>query len=240
MKTELIDIHHHILYGVDDGPASFEETDRMLARAYEQNTRHIIATPHYDGKTMPDQLLLTEQIEQLNAHCEKLYPGLVVHQGGELYYRPSAIEHVRTGRIPMMADSNYLLVEFSLQIMPDAFEQAIRQVTNEGIGVIVAHSERYDAVFGNIDRMAYFKDKYDILYQVNADTIIGKESFLFKRKLKKLIRHGMIDFIASDAHSTNRRSSHLKEAYTYLLNHEGQATADALCRDNAAQYLKLM
>ncbi|MGI6634771.1 MAG: CpsB/CapC family capsule biosynthesis tyrosine phosphatase [Christensenellales bacterium] len=217
-----IDIHHHIIYGVDDGPQTLEESKQMLALAYADGTRDIIATPHFVPMgCFPDIALLQERLAELNIICATEYPGLRLHLGAEVFFGEGVQRRLRTGIIPTLAGSDHVLVEFTPNVTKNNLENAIRHLTSGGYVVILAHSERYPAITHDIQFLQYIKEKYGTLIQVNADTFLSRQSFFLKRFLKKTLQLGTIDFIASDAHGTQHRVTKLSSTYNALLmNHD--------------------
>jgi protein-tyrosine phosphatase len=215
--TGFIDIHHHIIYGVDDGPQTPEESRQMLALAYADGTRHIIATPHFDPTGYcPEINLLQERLAELKAVCADEYPDLQLHLGAEVLFGEGIRRRLRAGIIPTLAGSNYVLLEFAPGVSKDALERAVRHLANGGYAAVLAHSERYPAITGDLQFTKYLQEKYGVLIQVNADTFVSRQRFHVRRFLKKAMHQGIIDLVASDAHSTKNRRTMMKNAYVSL------------------------
>ena len=215
--TGFIDIHHHIIYGVDDGPQTPEESRQMLALAYADGTRHIIATPHFDPTGYcPEINLLQERLAELKAVCADEYPDLQLHLGAEVLFGEGIRRRLRAGIIPTLAGSNYVLLEFAPGVSKDALERAVRHLANGGYAAVLAHSERYPAITGDLQFTKYLQEKYGVLIQVNADTFVSRQQFHVKRFFKKAMQQGIIDLVASDAHNTRGRRTRLRDAHAVI------------------------
>jgi len=230
-----IDIHHHILWGVDDGPRTQGDSEAMLALAYAEGTRRIIATSHFDPLgTCPDVGQLMVKLDTLNALCAQRFPGLSIALGAEILYNEGIRRKLRAGVIPTLAGSDHVLVEFLPSVTVAELEKAIRHLANGGFVTIVAHVERYGAVIKAPDAIRHLKGKYGARFQVNAETLLGKRGFFQRRYLKHAIFEGLIDFIASDAHGVERRKTQMKACEAYLVLHYGPELALRLLQTNAA------
>ena len=229
-----VDIHHHIVYGVDDGPQTVEQSRQMLALAYADGTRQIIATPHFDpvGKC-PNVALLKQRLAELNAICAAEFPGLNIHLGAEVLFGEGIRRKLRAGIIPTLAGSSFVLVEFVPSVTREHLENAIRHLTNGGFVTILAHSERYPAITRDIFFVQYLKEKYGVLIQVNADTFLVKQHFKMRRFLTKSLQLGIIDFVASDAHGIKQRFSRMNSAYVKISAEHDATFVNSLFFQNA-------
>ncbi|MGI6724649.1 MAG: CpsB/CapC family capsule biosynthesis tyrosine phosphatase [Christensenellales bacterium] len=235
-----IDIHHHIIYGVDDGPQTLEESRQMLALAYEDGTRHIIATPHFEPmRHYPEVGLLQERLAELSTICAEEYPDLQLHLGAEVLFGEGIRRKLRAGIIPTLAGSNYVLVEFMPGVTAENLEKAVRHLANGGHVTVLAHSERYPAITRNLRLTKYLQEKYGTLIQVNAEAFLSRQRFHVKRFLKKALRLGIIDIIASDAHNTTSRCTNLQKARIFLLKSVGIDYVNKLFRNTAINNLLL-
>lgn len=213
-----VDIHHHLIYGVDDdGPRTLEDSRKMLALAYQDGTRHIVATPHFDpvGKC-PDVAFLKSRLAELSAICKADYPDLTLSLGAEVFFGEGFRRKLRAGLIPTMAGSEYVLVEFVPAVTRENLEKAIRHLANGGFVTILAHAERYPAITRNLPFVKYLKEKYGTLIQINSSFVLQRKFFHLRRFLKKGLKENLIDFIASDAHNAGGRRTQLRSAYTAL------------------------
>ena len=108
-----VDIHHHLIYGLDDGAQTWEQTQQMLTQARENGIRRIIATPHAEPGMRPFPMReLMERIRQARDWCIQQGMQLEILPGCEIFYTPQTVRMLRDGLIPTLAESEFVLVEF--------------------------------------------------------------------------------------------------------------------------------
>lgn len=211
-----IDIHAHIIPGVDDGSKDIDESVRMLEIAYNQGIRTIYATPHYgSGKERYDRDYLTEQYELLRDKASEIGDGgIELLLGNEIYYRHGTIDELKSGQALTMNNTKYVLVEFDVDITYKDMYSSLQKLVIAGYRPIIAHVERYFCL----------QKKYDLLYaiknlgicmQINASSVIPKISSEASF-CRKVIREGYIDFLGSDCHRTGWRPPCMADAVKVL------------------------
>ena len=234
------DIHHHIIYGVDDGPQTLEEAKAMLALAYKDGIRRLIATPHFDPvRFCPDVGLLKARLAELQAVCDAEHPGLQLSLGAEVLFGEGIRRKLLSGAIPTLAGGDHVLVEFVPSVTQDTLEQAVRHLANGGYVTVIAHMERYPALLRHRAFASHLKDKYGARLQVNAGTILTRQRFAVRRFLRHALGEGLVDFVASDAHGAHHRRTRMGEAFQKTADAHGLETAGLLFRDNAARLLSV-
>ena len=201
----MIDIHTHVLPGVDDGPKDWETSLGMLADCAKLGVKKMIATPHYypwqENTSAEEIRKLCKQAERKLR--EEFDVEMEIYAGHEIYYCVDVTKALKRGDILTLADSKYVLVEFGIDEPFSVICRAIREFVEQGYIPIVAHVERYENLYqeSNLDELK----EYGALLQTNIGSL--KDSFFDKssRWVKKHIIRRKIDFIASDMHnSTNR------------------------------------
>lgn len=197
----LVDIHNHILPGIDDGAKNIEESLGLI-KAYEEfGIRHFIATPHILPALYPNT---SESIH--NAH-EKLMGALLEQRLTDVSIVPAAehmiddeFEDLLTQDGTLALKGGYLLVEMSYLQPALNFDEAIIQITKKGLTPVLAHPERYMYLHQTPGKYAEYKQK-GILFQINMLSLgpyYGKD---VQKKAHQLLEAGMIDFIGTDTHS---------------------------------------
>lgn len=235
--NNLIDIHSHILPGIDDGAEKIEITKEMISIAYKEGIRTMIVTPHYNARRfLNTKDIILKKIEELQPWLTDNYPDFLIYPGCELYYSHTAVEKLMCGEIQTIADSEYILVEFPVSVTAAALKSGLQDILYKGYTPILAHVERYQAIFRNLDCLRSLK-QMGICIQVNAGTLTGESGFFVKMYVKKLLDNNIIDFIASDAHSTGRRSPRLKKCVAYIEKKFGQEAANQLFLTNPQKLL---
>jgi protein-tyrosine phosphatase len=169
-----IDIHSHILPDMDDGSDSIEETMEILKTAYSEGIRTMIATPHSysegSGNIVED---IDRRLEEIRKIADR--PPIEIYKGCEIYYTHEVPELLSEKKLPVLAGSRYVLVEFSPVTEYIYITNALRNIMLAGYSPIVAHVERYMAVTKEIGRIEELIDMGAYI-QVNAKSITG-ESF---------------------------------------------------------------
>lgn len=213
----LIDIHTHILFGVDDGAKTIGDSMGILEEEREQGVDKIILTPHYGPKFgHPDAAMLKEHYLELCEKAGQYYPEIRLYLGSELYYQQETVSDLDKGKALTMNDTRYVLVEFGVTESYSYIYRAIQDLSYAGYIPIIAHAERYDAVFDHVERV---EDLINLgaYIQLNAESLIG--GFFDKRAsfCKKLAKEGLMHFLGSDCHDFRERKPHMAQAAQILL-----------------------
>lgn len=196
-----IDIHTHVLPGVDDGARDWDECLRMLMKSVESGVTDLVATPH----CIPwEKGVPVEQIVRLCQEAEsklKIEHGisLNIYPGQEVYYVPGIVESIRSGQVLSLAGTRYVLVEFKPASLYQELFRAAREFCDAGYIPIYAHVERYRCL-RDMNKMQELKDM-GVLFQMNAKSFRGGIFDGESRRAKKYLKKEKIDFLASDMHS---------------------------------------
>lgn len=217
MLDNLVDIHCHILPGIDDGPKNYDESLKMVAQAVNQGIKSIIATPHYPyGEREYEKEEVLEKVEILQDKIDTLGLKCDVYPGMELYLSSELIKKIDQDKvIPISKNSRYLLVEFPLRNFSRNLINILHEIKIRGYVPIVAHPERYQFIQSNpllINEIL----QQDTLLQINASSILGYNGGRSQKIAVELIKQGVVSFIASDGHSSNWRSIQLNNALDVL------------------------
>lgn len=230
MKKKFTDIHHHILYGIDDGAATPQKMYEMLEKAAEDNIGRIIATPHVTpGVKRFDRDQFDRALSDARRYCDENGLDIELHEGCEILYTSQTPSFLLDGRIPTMADTDYVLVEFSPDVRFEHFQEALDSLLGSGFLPIVAHVERYSCLSQHPSRAERIKEEMDVCFQVNCSSVIGTRKGLGSvRFAEKLLDWDMVDTIGTDAHSPNVRSVNMTEAWYKLKKEFGAPYANEL------------
>ncbi|WP_338450133.1 CpsB/CapC family capsule biosynthesis tyrosine phosphatase [Niallia oryzisoli] len=209
----MIDIHCHILPGVDDGAQTIEESIQMVKEAVREGITTIIATPHHHNRQyMNDKTSIIEKVSQLNEQLVKEEIPLSILPGQETrLYGEILDDYLAGGKILPLAESSYLFIEFPSGHVPRYAERLLFEIQTEGLTPIIVHPERNQELIDNPD-MLYNFVKNGALSQVTAGSICG----YFGKKIKKfshqLIEANLTHFVASDAHNVTNRAFKMVES----------------------------
>ena len=233
----MIDIHNHILYGVDDGPKEIEESIEILKDVKEQGVTAMILTPHYrHGMFAYPNDKIEKHFACLKKEAEKM--GIELYLGTEQHVNSMTVEYIETGRCHTLADSSYVLVEYKYETEFSYIKESVQDLLRHGYIPIVAHVERYACM----DKLAHveFLKEIGAMIQVNADAVIGKNGFRMKAYTKKLLKNRLVDFVASDAHGIKERKSNMGKCSEYLYKKYDHRYINKILEANAREILQSM
>ncbi|MBR4615229.1 MAG: hypothetical protein IKO55_06450 [Kiritimatiellae bacterium] len=231
-----VDMHHHFVYGIDDGAQTREDMKNMLLAAYQNGAEEIVATPHATPGREPFRgECFLNHLREANQICSEEGLKLKLHTGCEILYTDDTVRLLESGDIPTLADTGYVLVEFLPQDSYERLRHAARTLGNVGYQPIFAHIERYECLRKG-SHLAELHEDYQVIMQVNASTFL-RAGFFERRWLDQLMRKGYVDLVSSDAHSVNTRRFRMHECFDLLKKHYGAEAAQELCHDRAKRIL---
>lgn len=212
-----MDIHAHIIPGVDDGAESIEEAMRMIELAYAEGIRIIVATPHY-GKWNPgyDKSKAVAACRKIRELIKKVHSDMRISIGNELYYTPGIIEDLKQAKALTLGGTDYVLVEFGVNADYEEIYSGLRTLAMEGYRPVLAHIERYNCLQKDLERVRELINLGGYM-QVNARSFLGKRFDKRTAWCTKLLKNRMIHFIASDCHNCDSRSPMMKTAVSRML-----------------------
>lgn len=238
-KNGYIDIHCHMLPAVDDGSASMEQSIRMARQAAMEGFSDIILTPHqkadrrcvtWDG-TLRRLRLLQEKADELRIPVR-------FHPGAELFYRHGAEELLEERKLHTLADSHYVLVEFFPGEEYAYIRDALVRISSYGYLPVLAHVERYASVLSETERPRQLKQNTGCFFQVNAASLTGEAGFAAKNASRRLVRQGLADFIATDAHNDEGRPPRISHCAQWLERKLGREELERLLIRNPEAVLE--
>jgi len=209
----LIDLHCHILPGVDDGAKSLEESLLMARRAVEDGIHTIVATPHtLNGIYINSAGEVTPKVASLQETLSKNHIKLQLYVGADVHLCPHMLELIESGDAGTINNARkYILLEFPSQVVPPKVKDEIFSLKLNGITPIISHLERNPVIQHNIDILYEFI-RMGALCQVTAMSITGDFGGIAMQCAERLLRHRMVHVIASDAHSSESRQPVLSQA----------------------------
>ena len=225
---EITDIHTHILFGIDDGAADIDTSVTLLEKAYNDGTRRIFFTPHSINGGFAFNTA-NNNLELLFEKIKGRFPGLSLHGGCEMFYSETAVENLVAGKLPTLADSKYVLVEFYPAVFYNDLKNAIQKLTTSGFIPVIAHAERYACLRKEDASLLCELGAY---IQLNARSVLGKSGREPKRFCKKLLKEGTVHFIASDSHDTLRRTPELSKCFEYISKKFSEKYAEQIFNKN--------
>lgn len=209
----MIDLHCHILPGVDDGPESQDESLSMARKAVEDGIYTIVATPHtLNGIYINPVKEVTSRVAALQEALSKNHIKLQLYAGADVYLCPNMLERIESGDAGTINDSRkYILLELPSQIVPPGVKDEIFSLKLNGITPIISHPERNSAIQHDTD-ILYELIRMGALSQVTAMSITGDFGEMALQCSERLLKHRLVHIIASDAHSSDSRPPILSQA----------------------------
>ena len=226
----MIDIHSHLIPGVDDGSQSLEESLSLLKQAEQDGITELITTPHF-MKNGEFRMKAPELVQRFN-ELKQAYTGPIkLHLGNELYIHPDLPELFEKGEVLTLAESDYILVEFPFQNYKDDYDEILYELALR-YRIIIAHPERYSYVQDDPNFcLRWLNEGYYL--QANQNSLFKKET---KKVLISMIEHGFVSFVASDAHNEHRPCV-LSESRKFLAEKFGNTIAFQLIEENPRKIL---
>lgn len=197
----MIDIHSHILPGIDDGADDIDASMVLIRELFDNGVTDIIATPHYVDETnyISNVVANTKLIKKLTTRLKKEKIDIKLHLGNEIYICSKILELLSASEISALGGSKYLLVELPMSGEYPGYMDVFMELQRAGYKVILAHPERYTAFFDDFDSI---RELYDmgVLLQCNLGSFIGHYGKQPKKLAEKLAKNDMIFAVASDIH----------------------------------------
>ena len=230
-----IDIHCHILPGVDDGPETVEESLEMVEMAAESGTSHIFCTPHvypevYDTNQDSIKRAVGELTSELSNRVKLFF-------GGDVRIVPDLIERLEKQEVPTLNGSPYLLIEFPSQIIPHYTGRLIFNLRRQGLIPIVTHPERCACFARDFTALQVLRDQ-GCMFQLTAMSLLKDVTKQLRKVAYTMIENGFADFIASDGHSPRHRAPVLSKAYNEIRRRFGQNLAEEIFFENPQKILE--
>jgi protein-tyrosine phosphatase len=228
-RGPVVDIHSHILWGVDDGPSTLEEGLAIIAEASANGTTAIVATPHLNPHYAYRPELTGSRIAELiesTGGTPRIYRGCEVHLTLDNVDQVlnSASDYTINGK-------QYLLVELPHAQIGRHIDLVLRHLLDAGISPIVAHPERNPVLRQKPDMVAEWVE-LGCLMQLTANSITGGFGASAKAASIQMLDRGMVHIIASDSHDSVHRHPRLNEAYQFILGNYGEDCAEVLFNEH--------
>ena len=230
----MIDIHTHILPGLDDGAQDLYDTLEMVRVAAKSGITAMTATPHCNipggyKNYFGDQYLSAIETVREAVHKEglpvKILPGM------EAFGTPDLPKLLQEGKIMTLNQSKYLLLEFDFDEDPEFVSSLIEEIRELKVIPVIAHAERYQFVQKNPELVYHWRSKgYPI--QVNKGSFQGKFGRRARQTAYLLMNHNLVSVVASDAHSPHVRTPYMKDVYEELMYEYPEVYLDMVFKEN--------
>ncbi len=240
----MIDLHCHILPGLDDGPDSLEEALQMCLICYRDGVRTVVATPHViKGVYSNNRSIILKKISQLkdalrqfflstNSESDNPQLQLRIIPGADVYFSEDLLRKIEDGHLLTIGDEGkFVLIEFPFQGIPYRAEDLLFQLLGRGITPIITHPER-NLEISQRPKRYYEMVRMGCLGELTAMSLTGEFGSEVKKVAEKFLRHKLVHFIASDAHSINGRPPILSKALKIAEKLIGEDEARKMVKEN--------
>ena len=225
----MVDLHCHILHGLDDGPATIEESIAMTESAIADGITHVVATPHSNSRYFFDFWRVRRLRDELQA---RIGDRLKIATGCDFHLNLENLESFRKDpRHYCINQRDFLLVEFNEFSIPPAMDQMLHEIQLAGVRPVITHPERNGILRAHPERLRKWVRR-GCFAQVTGGALTGGFSAGSQEDALRWIGEGLIHFVASDAHNSRSRPLRLQPAYNAVVDRFGQEKARALFQDN--------
>ncbi|EOH84866.1 tyrosine-protein phosphatase [Enterococcus casseliflavus] len=213
----MIDLHCHILPGIDDGAEDISASIAMAEKAISQGITHILCTPHHNnGKYRNPKSEVISLVTYLQEELDARNLPLTVLEGQEVRITGDLIEDIRNGNI-LFTDlyDTYILIEFPTMEVPTYSEQVFFELNSLGKIPVIVHPERNAYFRKDPNNLIPFLEM-GCLAQLTAPSYVGVFGKDIQRTSKIMVEHNLVQMVASDAHGVKKRSFYMKETYEQI------------------------
>ena len=235
----MLDLHTHILPGIDDGPKTWEDALSMLKAAAEDGITGIAATPHVKfGMFVSPRERVLELTAEMNKRAAELFPdkNLKVFSGSEITVSVEALSGLKEGRFCSYNSGRYVLLELPPHFSPTDMNDFLDAVTALGQVPVIAHPERNPRILSDMEPLYSFAGK-GALMQVTAGSFTGFFGSEVKNLAMGLLERDLVHLVASDAHSPKHRPPALSEAFKVVSSSAGEEKALELFTVNTGKII---
>lgn len=225
----MVDIHSHVLPGLDDGARSLDDSIAMLRMAADAGTTDIVATPHANTEFRWDLATVEGRIAEVQAAAG---PRVRIHPGCDFHLTFDNINDALANPAKYTINhQQWLLVEFSDFIIFQNSGEILGRLREGGMLPIITHPERNQILQQRFETVERWVGEGSFL-QVTAASLTGLFGSAARKYSERLIERGLVHFVASDAHDTSYRTTRLDAAHEWLTDRYGEEYADTLLSDN--------
>jgi protein-tyrosine phosphatase len=228
----MIDIHHHLLWGMDDGASTVETSVAMAKAAAADGISHIVCSPHANGTYVYDPWVISEKISELQRLLERNSIPVKLGRGCDFHLSYENIQEAKLDPGKFSINGlGYLLVEVPDYGLPRGLTEVFYQLQLAGLTPILTHPERNPTLQSDQPRLVDWL-RGGVLIQVTAGSVVGRMGKHAERMAHDLLANRWVHFLATDAHNTTSRPPKMREAFEIVAKKYGPDYANLLCVSN--------
>jgi protein-tyrosine phosphatase len=227
----VIDIHCHLLPGIDDGPPTLDAALALARLLVDDGMSHVVCTPHvFPGRYENRNSSIEEDFERFAGAIKSAGVPLALSWAGEVRLTPEVLDLLPLGEVPFLGASDghqTMLLEMPDGQVPLGAERFTQRLLAQGIRPVIVHPERNRGVMERPDRLRVFIED-GCLVQLTAGSLVGQFGAIAQRVAHQLVDRGWVHAVATDSHNLTGRRPRMTDAVAYLARHWGDATARQL------------
>jgi protein-tyrosine phosphatase len=230
----MVDIHHHLLFGLDDGSKDIETSIEMARAAVAEGITHVVCTPHANSRYEFNPVVNRERVGLLRERLAAEGIPLTLGIGCDFHLSYDNIQAAL--KDPARYSINglgYLLVELPDFGLPNGLTETYYELQLAKSTPILTHPERNQTLQADATRMVNWL-RGGLLVQITADSILGKWGKKAEQMAHQFLENRWVHFLATDAHNMTSRPPRMREAHAIVASKYGQSYTDLLCIANPA------
>lgn len=234
----MIDIHSHLIYGVDDGVKTLDESIDVLKDLKKAGYSDVIITPHYikDSKYTSDVKENEKRLKKIKKALEKNNIDINVYLGNEIYIDKDIDELLDSKKIASLNNTDYLLIELPLSGEFPEYLEILSYLISRGYEIILAHPERYVSFQKNFNKV-YELEKLGVYFQCNLDSITGKYGEDAKNTIIRMLEEKKVTFLGTDIHHKKEDYAKWVVAKALILNYISEDELKDILYNNAKAFI---
>ena len=235
----MIDIHSHLIYGVDDGSKDIETSIDILDNLSKNGVTDIILTPHYitDTNYVSSKMDNIKKLIELKTEVKKQGININLYIGNEIYIDPNILELIKENKMCTLNNTEYILVELPMSGNYQDYQEIFENLIRIGFKVILAHPERYVAFQKDLNRIDEMINM-GILLQCNIDSILGYYGKSAKKTIKYILKNKLVSFVGTDIHSKKNDYSYIEKAKNKFRKYLTDEEIENVFNNNASKIVK--
>ena len=236
----MIDMHTHILPGVDDGAETMETAIEMIGSSIKNGTKEILLTPHGNIMGLYENFELSKlrnQYRKLQEELLKRKIGATLHLGMEVFGTYDIEKKIQNHEVLPIGQSKYMLVEFEFEEDAETMFLILKKICEQGFRPIIVHPERYSVVKDH-PSIVYEWNRLNYGIQINKGSLAGRFGKREEETAFLLLDANLVQIIASDCHDCFERRPGLKNIYTYISENYSEGYAELLMEINPKRVLE--
>ena len=232
----MVDIHNHLLYGIDDGSKSLEDSIDVLKDLEMVGITDIILTPHFipDSSYSNPRSDNLKRLEVLKEELKKNKIAINLYLGNELFMDDNLLDYLNSNMASALNNTNYLLIELPMSGEYPGYQEVFKYILNKGYKIILAHPERYISFQEDFNKIYELEDM-GVYFQGNIDSIVGKYGPAAEKVIIRLLKENLLSFLATDIHHKKHDYNRWDKAKRIALNYVSEEVYDTLTRINPSQ-----